>query len=73
MKLRMNPSIKKSKNSSMSARIAAISMPYWRLVIGLSSICSKVAVLLITFLHTSAVMGGLHLSLGVILPSFHPF
>src|SRR5919112_1070806 len=66
----MNPSIKKSKNSSMSARIAAISMPYWRLVIGLWSICSKVAALLITFLHTSAVMCGLHLSQASSFPAF---
>src|SRR5919199_2647975 len=49
MKLRMNPSMKKSKNSSMSAKIAAISMLYWRPVIGLRSICSKVVELFITF------------------------
>src|ERR671933_269850 len=50
MKLKMNPSRKKSKNSSMSGKIAAISMLYWRPVIGLRSICSKVVELFITFL-----------------------
>jgi hypothetical protein len=45
----MNPSKKKSKNSSMSAKIAAAMMLYWRLVIGFWSICSKVTALLIAF------------------------
>ncbi len=48
MMLRMNPSKKKSKNSSMSARIAATIMLYWRLVIGRWSICSKVTAPLMT-------------------------
>jgi hypothetical protein len=49
MMLRIKPRRKKSKNSSMSARIAATKMPYWRFVIGVSSICSKVDTLLMVF------------------------